>query len=138
MSSDEYDFSAFIPGLSPTDAHQVYQLARSVFVNALRDALRDCTETQEQYYAAVSGKGLVLRVLHLISAGYGGAPKFNVPELAPPLWQAVLSNYVTFDEGQQVHVMTEKGRGVLTRWYELVEPIKDHPRFAPLWAEVTD
>jgi hypothetical protein len=138
MSSDEHDFSAFIPGLSPIDAHQVYLLARDVFVSALRSAVHDCTETQDQYYAAVSGKTLILRVLCLISTGYSGTPKFNVAELAPALWQAVLSDYVSYDEDQKVHVITEKGRGVLTRWYDLVEPIKDHPRFAPLWAEVTN
>ncbi|KFU77780.1 hypothetical protein SAMN04489729_0827 [Amycolatopsis lurida] len=138
MSSDEHDFSAFIPGLSPIDAHEVYLLARGVFVSSLRSAVLDCAETRERYYAAVSGRSLVLRVLHLISTGYGGTPKFNAPELAPPLWQAVLSDFVHYDEDEKVHVITEKGRGVITRWYELVQPIKDHPRFAPLWAEVTD
>lgn len=113
------------------------QVARKSLAEQTAAAVRVDPELCESLHMWLNKDWHMVRVLHLISVGYSGTPTFYRATTATDQREASWLGLIEFHAGSRVYVLTPKGRSVLAHWTELMEWLKEHPRFADLWARVT-
>ncbi|MGY6652832.1 hypothetical protein ACXIZN_11740 [Amycolatopsis sp. TRM77291] len=113
------------------------RVARQSLARETAAAVREDPELREALYEWFKRDWQMVRILYLIAVGYSGTPTFYRATTSTDQREASLFGMIEFHSGSRVYVLTPQGRSALDRWTELMEWLKEHPRFADLWARVT-